>query len=183
MDNKLQEALKKANEEVEKAGIKDPELRKIAFSKAVDLYLHSDQISPQTKQRGKATDTIQADFWARLGASADMDEKKLRDVFSMKGEQVLLVLPCIPGETKADKQRNLAALVLFAYGEGLGQEWVSSALVAEAAQHSKLYDTSKFAKNLNHDWFRHQGVTKGKKHKLSGPGLSNAKTILRSIVG
>jgi hypothetical protein len=168
---------------VEKAGIKDPELRKIAFSKAVDLYLHSDQISPQTKQRDKATDTIQEDFWARLGTSADIEEKKLRDVFSVKGKQLLLVLPSIPGETKADKQRTLATLVLFAYGEGLGQEWVSSALIAEAAQHSRLYDTSKFAKNLKHDWFRHQGKTKGLKYKLSGPGLSNAKTILRSIVG
>ena len=183
MDTKLQNALKKANEEVEKAGIKDPELRKIAFSKAVDLYLHSDQIPPRPRQHGEATDTIQADFWAMLGTSADIDEKKLRDVFSIKGDQVLVVLPSIQGEMKADKQRNLAALVLFAYSEGLGQEWVSSAVMAEAAQHSKLYDTSKFAKNLKHDWFRCEGVRKGSKYRLSGPGLSHAKTLLRSILG
>ncbi len=181
MDTKLQDAIKKANEEVEKAGIKDSELRKVAFSKAIDFYLHSAGGSNQTRKAADETDIIKTNFWLSLVTSTDIEEKKLKDVYSIKGKQVLLVLSSIPGESKADRQRNLAALVLLAYSEGLGQEWVSSGLLAEAAQHSKLYDTSKFAKNLKHEWFRFDGVKKGLKQKLSGPGLSNAKTLLRTI--
>ena len=88
----------------------------------------------------------------------------------------------ITGKTKADKQRNLAVLVLLAYQEGLSREWVSSTLLAEAASHSKLYDTSKFAKNLKFDWFRFEGVKKGLKYKLSGPGTSHAKKLLAEML-
>jgi len=181
MDTKLQDALKKANEEVEKAGINDPELRKIAFSKAVDFYLHADKGSPQTRKRSDEADIIKSDLWPNIASSTEIEEKKLRDVYSLKDKQILLVMPSIPGGSTADKQRNLAALVLFAYSEGLGQEWLSSGLLAEAARHSKLYDTHKFAKNLKHDWFRSAGIKKGIKYKLSGPGLSHAKGLLKSI--
>lgn len=110
-----------------------------------------------------------------------IDVKKLKDVYVIKNDQILLVVSSVPGESKADKQRNLAALILFAYHDGLGREWVTSSLLAEAANHSKLYDTSKFAKNLKFDWFRAEGVKKGLKYKLSGPGTSRAKEFLSEI--
>lgn len=181
MDTKFQDALKKANAEVEKAGINDPELRKIAFSKAVDFYLGADKDSSPVKTQPTPADVKKSDFWSALASSADIEEKKLKDVYALKGEQVLLVMSSIPGESKADKQRSLAALVLFAYSEGLDQEWLSSGLLAEAAQHSKLYDTSKFAKNLKFEWFRSEGVKRGLKYKLSGPGSSQAKNLLKSL--
>lgn len=185
MDNKLQDVLKKANAEVEKAMITDPELKKIAFSKAIDFYLHGTGTDAQSQQSHKNvagnTQKITDDFWMALESSTGIDAKKLKDVYVVKGEQILLIVSSVPGESKADKQRNLAALVLFAYHEGLGREWVTSSLLAEAASHSKLYDTSKFAKNLKFDWFRAEGVKKGLKYKLSGPGTNRAKEFLLEI--
>jgi hypothetical protein len=182
MDNKLQDALKRANAEIEKAMITDPELKKVAFSKAVDFYLHGTDAHPQSSSENisdakKAPDN----FWKVLESSSGIEIKKLKDVYAVKGEQILLIVSSVPGEAKADKQRNLAALILFAYHEGLGREWVTSSLLAEAASHSKLYDTSKFAKNLKFDWFRAEGVKKGLKYRLSGPGTNHAKEFLLEI--
>ncbi|MCX6791561.1 MAG: hypothetical protein NT149_00800 [Candidatus Gottesmanbacteria bacterium] len=183
MDSKLQEALKKANTEVEAAGITDPELKKIAFSKAMDFFLRGETVTAQLSEAVPKTGSIQEpNFWITLASSTGIDEGKLKDVYSIKGKQVLLVIPSIRGETKADKQRSLAVLILLAYCNGLGYEWVSSSLLAEAASHSKLYDTSKFAKNIRKcEWFRSEGIKKALKYKLSGPGLSHAKSLLEEI--
>lgn len=182
MDNKLQDALKKANDEVKKAGITDPELKKIAFSKAIDFYIQGgkDLSSQPVASREKGGES---NFWSTLSASTDIDEKKLKDVYSVDNKQVRLVIDKnrIPGDSKADKQRSLAALVLLAYHEGLGHEWVSSGFLAEAAKHSKLYDTSKYAKNLKYDWFRSQGIRRGLSYKLSGPGVSQARSLISTI--
>lgn len=183
MDNKLQDALKKANTEVEKAMITDPELKKIAFSKAVDFYLHGTdiQIHPSPQNVVSEIKKTSDNFWEVLESSTGIETKKLKDIYAVKGDQILLIVSSVPGESKADKQRNLAALILFAYHEGVGREWVTSSLLAEAASHSKLYDTSKFAKNLKFDWFRAEGVKKGLKYKLSGPGTNHAKEFLLEI--
>jgi len=179
MDTKLQDALKKANVEVEKAKISDPELKKIAFSKAVDFYLQGEKESVQSRET--ANNTKESDFWATLASSTNIEEEKLKDIYSIKDKQIVLVISAVPGESKADKQRNLATLILLAYHSGLGYEWISSSLLAEAASHSKLYDTSKFAQNLKSDSFRSTGVKKGLKYKLSGPGLNDAKGLLTNI--
>jgi len=182
MDKKLQDALKKANAEVEKANITDPELKKIAFSKAVDFYLQSEKEPAQSRKTvSKINNTKESDFWATFASSTDIEEEKLKDIYSIKDKQIVLVISAVLGESKADKQRNLAALILLAYHNGLGYEWIPSGLLAEAASHSKLYDTSKFAKNLKCDLFRFTGTKKGLKYKLSGPGLNEAKNLLLDI--
>ena len=68
MDNKLQDALKKANTEVERAAISDPELKKIAFSKAMDFYLHSEDMQSQKSQKNVTAGVpeISGDFWGLL---------------------------------------------------------------------------------------------------------------------
>jgi hypothetical protein len=183
METKLQDALKKANVEVKKANITDPELKKIAFSKAVDFYLQGEkEFTHLQNTKQKADNTNELGFWTNLVSSIGIDEGKLKDVYSIKDKQIVLVISSIPGESKADKQRNLSALILLAYHNGLGYEWVSSGLIAEAAGHSKLYDTSKFAKNLKCNLFRSTGVKKGLKYKLSGPGLNEAKNLLANII-
>lgn len=182
MEQKLQDALKKANIEVEKAGITDLELKKIAFSKAIDFYLNSEKKQIVTTGEAYTDNLKKSNFWTSLVASLGIEEAKLKDIYSVKEEQILLVISAIPGESKADKQRNLAALILLAYQEGFNYEWISSSNLAEAAKHSKLYDTSKFAKNLKFDWFRAEGVKKGLKYKLSGPGTNQAKNLLSLII-
>ena len=183
MDTKLQEALKKANTEVEKSGIVDPELKKIAFSKAVDFYLQEKPTSIlKSTEKKEQTESEGLDFWSSFSHAVGRDIKELKDVYTIKGEQILLVLSSIPGSTKAEKQRNLSALVILAYQEGLNREWVSSTNLAEAAAHSKLYDKSRFSKNIKSDWFRFEGVKKGLKYRLSGPGTSGAKILLESLI-
>ena len=183
MEIKLQEALKKANAEVEAAKITDPEMKKIAFAKAVDFYLQGTKSpfqSPETVH--KTSNTNSSNFWPSLASSTGIGEEKLKDVYSIKDKQIVLVISSVPGESKADKQRNLSALILLAYHNGLAYEWISSSLLAEAAAHSKLYDKSKFAKNIRSDSFRHEGVKKGLSYKLSGPGLNEAKILLADLI-
>lgn len=179
----LQDALKKANTEVEKAGITDPEFKKIAFSKAVDFYLHGEKGSTAHQKVSGEENKQGSDFWSSLSASTNIEERKLKDVYSIQGEQIRLIVDgsAIPGDSKGDKQRSLAALVLLAYHEGLGNEWVPAGSLAEAAKHSKLYDTSKYAQNLKSDWFRSQGIKKGLSYKLSGPGVNQAKSLISTI--
>src|SRR3989344_96891 len=127
-NNKLQAILKRANTEVEEVGITDPELKKIAFAKAVDFYLYDQTKQPQTNPQ-RVVDNVPAggespvDFWGLLEESTGIETKKLKDVYSIRGDQISLVLSSITGKTKADKQRNLAVLVLLAYQEGLSREW------------------------------------------------------------
>jgi hypothetical protein len=179
MDSKLQDALQRANNEVEISGITDPELRKIAFSKAVDYYLNEPQVTLNSSEIMEPPKNIESVFWNSLSSAAKIDEAKLRDIYSLKGNQVLLIVHDIPGNLKTDRQRSLAALILFAYQEGMKSEWVVSTLLSEAAKNSGLYDTSKFAKNLNYSWFRSTGKKKGVRYKLSGPGVGAAMNLLK----
>lgn len=184
MDTKLQDALKRANTEVENAGITDPELKKVAFSKAVDFFLHAEEDDGRVVQKDLSVNGMNQGnddtFWTCLSGSSEIEIKTLKDIYSKKDEQLLLVMQ-IPGESKVDQRRNLAALVLFAYHDGLSYEWVPANLLAEAAKHSKLYSTSKFAKNLrDSDWFRTEGIKRALKYKLSGQGISGARGLLRS---
>jgi|SRR3989338_1774172 len=186
MDTKLQNALKQANAEVEKTGITDPELKKIAFSKAIDFYLGiKDGLpvanSPDRTQEGSQKVSSES-FWANLSNALELEERELKDIYTLKGEQVTLAIRALPGEMKSDKQRNLAALIILAYQEGLGEGEVSSTLLAEAAKHSGIYDTSKFSGNLKSNWFRSSGKKKGLKYKLSGPGVSHAKGLIKTLV-
>lgn len=184
MDAKLQDALKRANTEVENAEITDPELKKIAFSKAVDFYLRGEENSPSQPKAYHEEGGERPDFWIALSSSTGIDEKKLKDVYLIKGDQIFLVVSSVPGESKADQQRSLALLILFAYHEGFGHEWISSSLLAKAADHSKLYDTSKFAKNIGSketNWFNMGGIKKSRVYKLSGPGINQAKSLISTI--
>lgn len=182
MKKNLEDVLKMVNTDVENAGITDPELKKIAFSKAVDFYLYGENTPKQNKESPKISrETKKNEFWNILSESTGIEEKRLKDVYTYKEEQILLVVT-IPGDTKTDRQRNLAALVLLAYHEGLYIDWVPAKHIAEAASHSKLYDKGNFARNLReYDWFRSEGVKKGVKYRLSGPGINRAKEILREI--
>ncbi|MCU0641574.1 MAG: hypothetical protein MUC35_05745 [Candidatus Margulisbacteria bacterium] len=184
MDSKFQIALKKANAEVKELGVDDPELKKIAFSKAIDFYLNVNRGLKEPKElhridliTRKPLEQKDSSFWEKVSDASGCAIDKLKDVYALKDKQISLVLSNIPGESKADKQRNLAALILYAYSEGM-HEWTSSTLLAEAAKHSKLYDTNRFAKNIRHDWFRSHGVRKGIKYKLSGPGMNAVKALL-----
>lgn len=187
MENNLQDALKKANTEVEKAGIVDPELKKVAFSKAVDFYLSGGNDHSRVDIQQNITKGAQKtpdDFWQLLTNSTGIEINKLRDIYSMKDRQILLVISSIPGESRSDKQRNLAALILFACREGLENEWIAANFLAKSADHSKLYDTSNFAKNLRSketNWFSMHGVKKGLNYKLSGPGINHAKNLLITL--
>lgn len=183
MNNRLENIFKKANMEVEKSGISDPELKKIAFSKAVDFYLNQENNLTQNQRKSENSNESRANnFWICLSTSTGIQEQTLKDVYAQKDEQILLVISLVPGDSKTDRQRNLAALILLAYHEGLNMEWIPAKHLAEAAGHSKLYDTSNFARNLRgYDWFRSEGVKKGVKYRLSGPGINRAKEILRTI--
>ncbi len=185
MDDKLQKALKKAKKEVEKSGITDLELKKIAFSKAVDFYLQEGGKSSLFQSKTtREEDKSESDFWVVLATAVGIDENKLKDIYSIRDKQILLVMSSVPGELKAERQRNLAALILFAYHEGFEHEWVSSSLLAKAADHSKLYDTSNFAKNIRSketNWFSMKGTKKALTYKLSGPGVNQAKNLLSII--
>jgi len=184
MDSKLQNALKKANAEVEEAGIADLELKKIAFSKAVDFYLHGEGEGVHVTKKSTSASVVNNEesdvFWSSLSDSAGIETKSLKDIYLKKDEQILLVMD-VPGESKVDQRRNLAILILFAYHDGLSYEWVPANLLAEAAKHSKLYSTSKFAKNLRKsDWFRTEGIKRALKYKLSGQGIGAARGLLKS---
>lgn len=181
MENKFQKALKKAHAEIEKANINDPELKKVAFSRAIEFYLHNELLPSQgLQQTDHSVQKTPSSFWSTLEDITGIETKKLKDIYSIDGDQVRLVmmLPKPESHKKAEKQRELATLVLFAYHEGLKWEWVPSTYLAESAKHSGLYDTSKFAKNLKMEWFRQKGKRRGLKYKLSSIGTKHAKELL-----
>lgn len=187
METKLQDALKKAAAEVEKVGIADVELKKVAFSKAIDFFLgssgdgHAEGNAIHSSRSATHLTPAAADFWINLMNHLGLEQHKLKDLYVLKDKQITLAIRTVPGEQKVDRQRNLAALVLLAYQGGLGEEWVSSTLVAEAAKQSGLYDTSKFAGNLKSEWFRSSGTRKGLKYRLSAQGISHAKELLKTL--
>lgn len=180
----IKKAIEKANSFIVKLEIKDPELKKIAFSKAVDYFLGQ-------KEGGSELDIAEVpsmvpktdgDFWNRLSKTSEIENEFLKDIFTKKNNQILLVIPEVKGKTKADKQRHLSILILFAYHGGLNLEWIPAKLLAEAADHSGLYDTYKFAENIiKSGWFRTKGKKRGLQYKLSASGINEVKNYLREL--
>lgn len=185
MKDNISEAIEAAKKLIEQSKIDDVELRKIAFSKAVDYFLADKKSGDFPKPSSRASkDGSESpnDFWDNLSEVSDTDIKKLKDIYSLKEKQVSVVLSktSIRGDSKADQQRFLSALVAFAYHEGLKYEWVPASLIVEAAKHSGLYDTTKFAKNVGgSEWFRTVGKKKGLKYKLSSTGVVEVKNYLK----
>jgi len=187
MKDKISKAIEAAKKLIEQSKIEDVELRKIVFSKAIDYFLADKKSADSLKSSSDINKTENGshnDFWDNLSEASDADIEKLKDTYSLKEEQISVVLSkaSIKGDTKADQQRFLSALVAFAYHEGLKYEWVPASLIAEAAKHSGLYDTTKFAKNVGgSDWFRTVGKKKGLKYKLSSTGVAEIKNYLKEL--
>ncbi len=189
MKEKFRSIVREALNMSEQCEIKDDEIRRIVFSKALD-YLLSKQTEIGPSQFGtSSTNSIegsgsskneQNNFWQLMSTVSGAEVGKLKDIYTLKDDQILLVMPNIEGITKAEQQQKLAVLVLFAYHEGLGEEWVSAIKLAEAAKHSNLYDTSKFSRNVRGTLFRTQGAKKGIKYRLSSAGIDTAKKILKA---
>lgn len=188
MKDKISEAIEAAQKVIEQSKIEDVGLRKIAFSKAIDYFLADKKSADLPKPTSDTTKKTDSDsvggFWSKLSEATDISIEKLKDVYSIKGEQISVVLSKanIKGSSKADQQRFLSALVAFACHEGLSHEWVPASNIAEAARHSGLYDTTKFAKNVGgSDWFRTVGKKKGLKYKLSSTGIAEVKNYLKEL--
>lgn len=186
----IKNAISQAEKVVKESGVVDEELKKIAFSKAVDYFTqNNNDVKQGVLTTSKlTTDTQQSPsdgqgFWENLAQATGFDGKKLKDVYVLKNDnQVLLVIPAIKGNTLVEQRRNLAALILLAYQEGLRKEWTQSNLLAESAKHSNLYSLSKFAKSLKSSWFRVEGQKKGVKYKLSSLGLIEANKYLAELL-
>ncbi len=187
-DEPIKNAISQAEKVVKASGVEDEELKKIAFSKAVDYFLHDNQnltqgVQLSPKSTSTPTVSINQGFWENLAETTGHKIEALKDVYAVKNEkQVLLVIPTVRGKTLVEQRKNLAALILLAYHEGLKQEWIPANLLAESAKHSNLYSDSKFALNLKMNWFRTEGQKKGLKYKLSGVGVSEAKKLLTELL-
>ena len=94
MNTKLQDALKKANSEVEAAGITDPGLNKIAFPQAVYFYLYGLEARSwvDTLKISKIAPGQPDNFWVELASLTGVELKGLKDIYSVKGDQILLVI-------------------------------------------------------------------------------------------
>lgn len=182
----IQTAISQAEKSVKESGIADEELRKIAFAKAIDYFLGNANQLPKTSSNvtvvqssGQNPSTDGQDFWNNLASVTGRQIAQLKDLYTLKDDnQILVVLPKIKGKTIADQRRNFAALVLLAYHEGLKMEWVPARFVAEAGKHSQLYSDSNFAQDLKMDWFRTMGKKKGLQYRLSSIGISEVKKYL-----
>jgi len=183
MNRNIQEAIKKAREVIDQLEIDDIELKKIAFSKAIDYFL----VPKEYKKEPKKTEIFEEEkpkknFWNQLSNKSDIEIERLKDIYTIKDGQIYLIIRELRGEVKAEQQRSLALLILYGYQEGLSKNWVSSSLLAEAAERLDLYDKSKFAKTVGrHLWFRTRGETRGREYKLSTQGLKEAQNYLRKL--
>lgn len=182
----MQTAISQAEKSVKESGIADEELRKIAFTKAIDYFLGNTNQLPKSSTNvtevpssGQNPSTDDQNFWDNLASATGRQIAQLKDLYTLKGgNQILVVVPKIKGKTIADQRRNLAGLVLLAYHEGQKMEWVPAKFVAEAAKHSQLYSDSNFAQDLKMDWFRTMGKKKGLEYKLSSIGISDVNKYL-----
>jgi hypothetical protein len=186
MEDKLLRALEEANKLVEKSSVKDPELKKIAFSKAVDFFLTASAKMENAAAVTSGSEVSPGDgtggFWVGLSDAVGIDVPTLKDIYSLKDDKVYLVIARVKGAKKNDQQRYLSALIVYAYHEGLKLEWVPSNLLARAAEHSSLYSTSNFSQNISDsDWFRTVGAKKGLRYKLSASGMVEAKSYLKEL--
>ncbi|HUC31156.1 MAG TPA: hypothetical protein VMR99_00500 [Candidatus Paceibacterota bacterium] len=187
MEDKLLHAIEEANKLVEKSNIKDPELKKIAFSKAVDFFLTGgpkteNQTAVRSGREVNVAGGATGEFWTDLSEAVGIDVPTLKDIYSLKDDKIYLVISRVKGSKKNDQQRYLSALIVYAYHEGMKLEWVPSNLLARAAEHSSLYNTSNFSKNISDsDWFRTDGAKKGLRYKLSALGMAEAKSYLKEL--
>jgi hypothetical protein len=186
MEDKLLRAIEEANKLVEKSSVKDPELKKIAFSKAVDFFLTASAKMENAAAVTSGSEVSPGDgtggFWVGLSDAVGIDVSTLKDIYSLKDDKVYLVIARVKGAKKNDQQRYLSALIVYAYHEGLKLEWVPSNLLARAAEHSSLYSTSNFSQNISDsDWFRTVGAKKGLRYKLSASGMVEAKSYLKEL--
>lgn len=191
MTQKLVQAIKLAKESIRGLELDDVE-KSAAMAKAIDYFLKDVKDIPMTtaestivtlhKDDDAEKVSTTGDFWSILESKSRINTNKLKDIFSIKEKQITLVLPNINGNLIPEKQRNVALLILYAYTNGLGMEWVSSALIVEGLKDFAIYDRN-LSRNLDKqsNWFRKKGRKKGLNYKLSGVGIVEAKTYLGSL--
>lgn len=193
MEESIKNAIQQAYTLVKKLNIKDKELKSAAFSKAFDFFILNGAEGLGQKKAAVITkefvkkdapykDKEVGSFWTMLSEASGIPTPKLKDIYSLKNDQLQLIIPELKGKAKSEKRTSLAVLLLFAFSVGLNKEWVSSLVLAEGAKHYNLYDPNNFSKDLaRSDYFRTQGKGKGLEYRLSMGGITEAKSYLKEL--
>jgi hypothetical protein len=187
---RIKSALKRAVELVEEIDIKDAELRKAAlaccFEGLMGVRDHSTR-APRSRRSSAMPShepqTDSGDFWTNLSEKTRVADAALKDVFDLDQNRVLVVLPRaqIKGDTTREKRKWHAALVLYGYKAGLGQDYVGALLLSAAATHSSIFDEH-YGRDLSESgWFKCLGAAKGRRYGLNAGGLKAARDYLAEL--
>lgn len=190
VETRIKSALKRAVELVGEMDIQDAELRKAAFTCCFEGLLAARTSVPRSqksrrsnKARVPEPQTDSDDFWANLSERTRVADVALKDVFDFHQGRLQIVLPRaqIKGDTVREKRKWHAALVLYGYRTGLGQDYVGALLLSAAATHANIYDEH-YGRDLSESgWFRCVGATKGRRYGLNAGGLKAAKDHLAEL--
>jgi len=186
MKEKIKETLKRAEEIVSNSGIK-PELYSAAFGEVFRLLWSSAHI-PKTTTQDDSPVTIKTepkgDLFDLMAKTLGVRKNKVKDLYHEDGKMgIRLIKTKIPGKTNAERQANLAALVLFP-NKILGKEWVNTKDLTRYAKEMGVYDLS-LSRNIQgrQQFFGATGTGKGMKYRLKTQGEELARQLIRTLLG
>jgi hypothetical protein len=189
MDEKIKLAIKKAQKLIEKMQFPSEEQKNISFSKAIDYFLVAEDVTNKKNDSiiSKVDHQIRAignedenDFWSLLEQGSSLDINILKDIYTFKKDQILLIINNTKGKNSAEQCAYSSLLICFAYHEGKKMEWVPAKYLVEAAKHLN-FNIKNLNRDLKREWFREQGKKKGVQYKLSAPGFLEAKKYLNEL--
>ena len=118
----------------------------------------------------------------KMAEAAGVTVNQLNDIFQF-GETTLKFIGRIEGKD-AGKQVQISRLIIFAYKEVYGQEWVEGSIIREVLKDCGVGSLNHFSENLMHfeNEFRTIGLKSAMKYKLTEPGKQTAITLLKQLV-
>lgn len=189
VDKVLSEALRAIDE----AKI-PPELRSVAFEKAVDLISGNGRqhgtangaSQTSSQQRESTVTTSAGNAVDRIAARLKLDPEVVGEVFAeLDGDLAIIVSPrkLIEGKSGGTKQ---LALLLAAGRQAAGlEEFTPTKLVRDVAEDFKKFDSPNFASTLGSmsNEFNFHGTGQSRSVKLSRGGWEDAANLVRRLGG
>jgi hypothetical protein len=164
------------------------ELRSVAFGKAFDYLAGQPRVGgPGLGAPTQPAPSGSAAAVASIANKLKLENDVVREVFSVDGEKIQLVIPAGKLEkTKSGATRQICLLLAAArQAAGVDEEWTSSGTVREACVDYGRYDSPNFASAIQglDDLVNIRGKGQQREVRVNRRGYEEAATLVRRLAG
>ncbi len=189
----LSDILVEALRAVEEAKV-PPELREIAFAKAIDLAAGTEQAAPRSAVRPQQEDSgrpggsgaLSGSVLQRIATKLRLEEAVVGHVYNVDGEgrlELVISQGRLPAAASAATKEIGLLMAAGRQASGVDAEWTATEEIRKVCEHFKRFDGPNFASTIKSmdDVFLMRGTPRKREVKMTVPAWEAATALVKRL--